>query len=357
MIHRFAPFAVMLLLAASVEAARKPKLPSTESLIDQAEAAVENGTADPARDLAPLLERLRTTTDATEQDDLIGAIEDLGEHDGYTPAAVKAYLRENAPPVLLAIAKSQAPGRVRADALLVLRDLNVADSVLDEAIALANADTSADQRSIKFHGELLAQWKESGTRTVVSAAPNPSISPAKERSALAFLRQNSRRVSPDILGLAALRGEADVVAALLDAGIDVDTPLHGGDRALDRAVSSGCHDDEADLADRLATVDVLLQRGADARRKDSRGNSILMGAIYCPPPVVEKLIAAGASIDAVNAQGVAPLQMAFATGNWDVAELLVERGARLSKKAIDDLFFEKPTDPERLALIRRATIK
>jgi hypothetical protein len=358
-ISRFVPLVVVLLLTAtSVEAARKPKQPkqpSAESLIDQATAAVENGTADPARDLAPLLERLRTTADESEQDDLIDAIEELGEHDGYSPAAVKAYLRDAAPPVLLAVARSTAPGMVRCDALMVLRGLNVADSVLDEAVAIANADTSADQRAIKFRGELLANWKASGGRPVVE--PNPSVSPAREKAALDFLRQNRRRVSADILALAALHGEAEVVAALLDAGIDVNVNLGGGDGPLDRAAGAGCVDDEAGTDRRLATIDILLQRGADIRRKDGRGNTILMGAVYCPPPVVDKLIAAGASIDAVNMQGFSALHMAFATGNWDIAELLVERGARLSKKAIDDLFFEKPTDPDKLALVKRATKK
>ena len=58
-----------------------------------------------------------------------------------------------------------------------------------------------------------------------------------------------------------------------------------------------------------------------------------------------------------NAQGFRPLHLAFAEGKWDVAEFLVGRGARISKEAIDKLFFEKPTDPKKLALIRRATAK
>ena len=353
---RSAPLVIVLLLAAmSVEAAKKPKQPSAELLIDQATAAVENGTADPARDLAPLLERLRTTTDESEQDDLIDAIEDLGQDEGYSPAAVKAYLREAAPPVLLAVARSTAPGDVRCDALMVLRDLNVADSVLDEAVAIANADTSADQKAIRFRGELLANWKESGGRPVVE--PNPSISPAQEKAALDFLRQHRRRVSVDVLSGAAMDGEADVVAALLDAGIDVNVNLGGGVGLLDRAAGMDCVDEDVGTDARLATIDVLLRRGADVRRKDSRGNTILIGAVYCPPPVVDKLIAAGASIDAVNMQGFSPLHMAFTTGNWDVAELLVERGARLSQQEIDKLFFEKPTDPDKLALVKRATKK
>ncbi len=345
-------FLLLLLVATSLEAAKKPpKPPSAEALIDRVKPAVMNGTADPARDLAPLLERLRTTSDESEQDDLIDAIKEFGAHEAAIPAAVKAYLREAAPPVLLAVARSKAPGGVRCDALMVLRDLNVADSVLDEAVALANADTSADQRAIKSRGESLANWKASRLPPVYSAPG----SPAKEQAALEFLRRRRDRASSYNLGQAARHADIEMVVALLDAGIDVDARLVGDETPLEYAASWGCID--TNVVALLATLDLLIQRGADVKRKDGNGNTILMGALDCPVPVVEKLIAAGASIDAANVQSFTALHMAFAKGRWDIAELLVSRGARLSKKAIDALFFEKPTDSDKLALLRRATAK
>src|ERR1700687_653470 len=104
-------------------------------------AQVPLGTAEPSRDLAPLVQRLAATHDESDQDDLIRAIDSLGRHDGHSSAAVKAYLREAAPPVLLAIARGKAPSGVRGSALMALRSLNVDDTVLDEAIAIANGDT------------------------------------------------------------------------------------------------------------------------------------------------------------------------------------------------------------------------
>jgi hypothetical protein len=338
------------------EAAKPPKAPpppSTESLIDHAKAAVRDGTDDPARDLGPMIERLRTTSNESDQYHLILAVEQLGRYDNANPAAVKAYLREAAPPALLVVARSKSASDVRGDALMALRTLNVSDGVLDEAIALAAAD-----HDIQFSGRLLADWKTG--RHGIGASPAPATpanatSAAKEQAALKLLRPRDEKVSVYSLSQAAEHADAELVTALLDAEIDVNADLLGGMRALDFATSPGCVFEKGSLAARLATIDLLIQRGADARRKDSGGNTILMGAMECPPPVVEKLIAAGASVTAANSQGFTPLAVAFAKGRWDIATVLVAHGGRLSKEAIDKLFFEKPTEPEKLALIRRAT--
>ncbi|MFY9821523.1 MAG: ankyrin repeat domain-containing protein [Thermoanaerobaculia bacterium] len=347
---------VLLLAVPSALAAKPPKAPppSTESLILQAKIAVRDGTAEPERDLAPMLERLRTTTKALEQRDLIEAIEDLGRHDSANSAAVKAYLREAAPPVLLAVARSKTDGIVRCNALLLLRTLNVGPQVLDEAIALAAADTSPDQKAIRFHGRLLANWKETHPTNDEPPVPSASGSSAKEKAALDLLRRRHERVSADNLGQAASRADAEVVAALLDAGIDPNSTLAAGMSPLSFAAGAGCVFDRAGLAARLATIDVLLQHGADLARKENNGSTVLISAVDCPLPVAEKLLAAGAKVDAGN-EKVSPLEWAFIKGRWDIAALYVAHGARMSKAAIDKLFFEKPTDPEKLALIRRAT--
>ena len=351
---------ILVALVPALAAAAKPhsssQEPSARQLIERAKAAVEAGTVDPARDLAPLLEHLAATHDASEQGDLVRAIEQLGEHDGANPAAVKAYLLEAAPPVLLALAGNRAAdANVRCDALMALRSLNVADGVLDQGIAIANAETGTAQHQIKFRGELLANWKESRrTAGETPAAPAP-VSSAKERAALEYLRQHHQRVSPEALGQAALQGDAGAVTALLDAGLDVNAPTVAGLSALGEAAGIGCVQSETPLESRLATIDVLLAHGAAIKRRDSSGNTVLMFAMQCPLPVIARLVAAGAPLEAVNAQGFKPLQAAFANGRWDAAELLVGHGSRLSKKAIGQLFFEKPTDPRKLALIRAAT--
>jgi ankyrin repeat protein len=179
-----------------------------------------------------------------------------------------------------------------------------------------------------------------------------------KQAALELLRQRHERVNAETLGQAASAADTELVVALLDAGIDVNASLIGGQTPLSHAAGMGCVTAaDADIDARLATLDILIERGADVKQKDSGGNTILMSAVQCPLPVVAKLIAAGAPVSAANVQSFTPLHIAFANGRWDIADLLVTHGARLSKKAVDELFFEKPTDPGKLALIRRATAK
>jgi hypothetical protein len=339
-------------------AAKPPTGPSTDALIARAKAAIADGTVVPSRDLAPLLERLAASRNEFEQGDLIDDIETWGRYDGAYPAAVKAYLRDAAPPVLLAVARGKATSLVRGNALMAVGALHVSDSLLDEAIAIAQADPD---QMVQFKGSLMKRGKERRQHPVVvggapaaaaapTAATNPT-SPAKEQAALEFLRGRRERVSADTLGQAALHADTDVVVALLDAGVDVNaTTLMG--TPLDYALGPGCVADRASPEARLATIDALIQHGADVKREE-----ILMTAVECPVAVVAHLVAAGASVDTKNPQGFSPLQNAFMRGKWEVAELLVDHGARVTKKQINEIFSELPSDPRKLALIKRATVK
>jgi ankyrin repeat protein len=249
------------------------------------------------------------------------------------------------------VAKSKTDKSVRESALMVLRDLNVTDAVFDEAIAIANADPSEAESSVRFRGELLKNWKESRGDTSLPVAATAIAD--KELAALALLKRRGVRPIPSSLGEAAEHGKAEVVEALLDTGISANAPQMTGS-PLGAAVS--CYDD-VPAEKRIATIDLLLARGADLHWKDGNDNTILLFAVDCPVPVIERLIAAGADFRAKNVMDMTPLKIAFAKGQWSVAEALVAHGARMSRKEIDQLFFEKPDDPAKLALIKRATAK
>jgi hypothetical protein len=135
----------------------------TQSAIDHAKAAAASGHPDPAKDFLPLLDALATATKREDQDDLINALRDIGSYDSpHSTAAVKNYLREAAPPVLLKFAQGHAESQRRSMALSLLRKFNVSDAVLDQAIAICEADTSTDPGDRKVMAsrvEVMRSWK------------------------------------------------------------------------------------------------------------------------------------------------------------------------------------------------------
>lgn len=341
----------LCLTAAAANAARKPVPPTAAALVERAEAAVAAGDVEPARDLDPLVARLRTTPRDDERHALIAAIAALGRHDGRSPAEVKAYLLAAAPAALLAVARGPATAAVRADALLALRTLDADDAQLDEGIAIAAAAT---EHAVRFRGELLAQWKASRPPRPPLAVPATADARARERAALTLIERRQARVDGYSLGRAAADADAELVEALLDAGVAVEAPQPAGDTPLGEAAGAGCVGSDARLERRLATIDLLIRRGADVHQRDNGGRTLLVGAVHCPIEVMTRLLAAGAGPDATGDDRFSALQFALASGRWDLAQLLVDHGARLSRKALDQLFFEKPTEPSKRALLARA---
>jgi ankyrin repeat protein len=73
----------------------------------------------------------------------------------------------------------------------------------------------------------------------------------------------------------------------------------------------------------------LLANGSDPRARDQDGNTPLHHAARSSDPGVAALLRdAAAELDVLNAEGVTPLGMACAAGNWRLARFLLERGAR-----------------------------
>lgn len=187
-----------------------------------------------------------------------------------------------------------------------------------------------------------------------SAEPAPATDPvaAAKAAALERLKLLKVRYEPQSLHSAAMDAEAGLVATLLDAGLDpnaagmVGPPLHS---------ALMCEISTATEAQRLATVETLLAHGANAAWRDGNGNNLLALGGSCPPAVVERLIAAGAKIDEENVLGFGPLENALVRGKWAVAELLIQKGARVSQAEVDQIFFELPSDREKRAILARAT--
>jgi hypothetical protein len=344
-------------LAASPDFAVAKKKNDTRSVIEHARKAVEVGTVDPARDLQPLLDALAAATKADDAGDLLNAIRDLGDYEStYSTAAAKNYLRDAAPPVLLKVAQSALPGMTRSQALSELRALNVSDELLDQGIAICEADTSADKEILHQRAGIIRSWKHTGLASEAYYTLSPK-DPETERRALKYLSAARERISPSSLGSAASHGETAVVQAMLDAGVPVNVRINVVPNVLGYTAGMSCLEQGMDVDTQIKIIDVLVAHGAEINPPEGGATSLLFEAArQCPVAIVKKLIDIGVKVERTP-PGFSPLQVAIASGKWDVATLLVDHGARISKKSVDELFMEKPTDPTQVAVLKKATGK
>jgi hypothetical protein len=134
-----------------------------EAAITRTTAAIEAGDVEPERDLKPLVDALRDGGgDLDDQKRLLGRIEWFGREGGDLTPDARRYLLDQATPVLLALGKSGGDAFIRGDALTALRDLGASRSVLEQAIAVAEADPDD---YVKSRGEIL--------RGALRSAPAP----------------------------------------------------------------------------------------------------------------------------------------------------------------------------------------
>jgi uncharacterized protein len=102
-----------------------------------------------------------------------------------------------------------------------------------------------------------------------------------------------------LFGLAR-EGEAEQLAAYVDAGVDPNLSNHKGDSLVMLAAYHG----------HAAAVAALLERGADPNRPNDHGQMPLAGAVFKDEPdVIRALVAGGADPDAGQPSAVATAQM------------------------------------------------
>ena len=130
------------------------------------------------------------------------------------------------------------------------------------------------------------------------------------------------------LNLAATNGNAAVVERLLKAGADANAALPEGETALMTAARSG----------NVAAVKVLLAHGADVNAKEAwKGQTPLMwAAAENHAAVARVLIEAGADIKARSKGGVfTPFLFAVRGGQIDAARVLIDAGADVNETLPD----------------------
>jgi len=320
--------------------------------ITRAERAIAAGRVTPARDIRPILDALRHSRTVEEKRELVGAIADLGETDGQAPNAVKSYLLVEAPPVLLEVARTGNDPFLQGDALFALRSMAVPRKVLEEAAAIAEADPN---EFVKSRGEILRNFIQGLPQEDESATARP-VGTAESKAAIAYLDELGVGVSTDALRTAARDGNAEIVKALLDAGIAPDTGVTKlGDTPLYHATRLGCSSQQGETDWMVDTVRHLVEAGANVEIKDDNSNTALIFAAHeCGPRIVTLLLDHGAKVGTRNGSGLTALGFALMYNKLDVADLLVKRGARLTA-AERTMVQGSATDPRAKAILKKAS--
>ena len=166
----------------------------------------------------------------------------------------------------------------------------------------------------------------------------------------ADVRVRNRYDFPPI-ALAAMNGNASVLRRLLDAGADPNASVPGGETAIMTAartgdanairtlLTAGANPDIANEAGQTAlmwaaaannpdAIAVLVDGGADLDARTPRGlDALLFAARAGRRSATEALLDAGADIRTTMDTGENALEAALVNTHWDIARLLIERGA------------------------------
>lgn len=112
----------------------------------------------------------------------------------------------------------------------------------------------------------------------------------------------------------------DAARILIERGANVNAPDPGGNTPLHEAAA-----DE----DALSIFELLLEKGAEIDRKANFGDTPLYAAsLNGNLPAVKKLVALGADVNTRTGIGSTPLYVALKRNNYEVADILVNNGAK-----------------------------
>lgn len=140
---------------------------------------------------------------------------------------------------------------------------------------------------------------------------------------LAFSVTSIQVAAAGELADAAMRGDANAVASLLEGGADVNEPQSDGAAALHWAV----------YADRPDLAALLIDAGADVAARNRAGVTPLsLAAETGSAAMAERLLDAGADPRETLSNGETALMMAARTGDVKTIELLIDRGAEIDAR-------------------------
>lgn len=211
------------------------------------------------------------------------------------------------------------------------------DRLAGRLIALGVALDQRDGRGMTALHLAAALGRETALKTLVAHGARPDLRAADGQTPLGVALSSGRRDLADWLDwrdwplprrplrasdlpAAAVVGDVDAVRRLLDLGFAIDAVDAQGCSALLRAAGGG----------HLATVELLLARGADPQRAANTGATPLSAAVSMRQiGIVDRLLKAGASLDHRLPGEVTVLMLAAALGLPEVCARLLSAGANV----------------------------
>lgn len=148
------------------------------------------------------------------------------------------------------------------------------------------------------------------------------------------------------LHLATVLADTRVLRAMIGNGADLHR-VHAGLSPLMAALRDSYHG-------RAEAVAMLVANGADIEHVDAEGNTALHHAARSADPgIAALLLDAGADIDACNRTGRSPLALACRAGNAELARFLLESGAATHRQGAEPaLVAVAAAEPENLDLVQ-----
>jgi ankyrin repeat protein len=206
---------------------------------------------------------------------------------------------------------------------------------------------------IEKNADVNAAPERRGGRTALQAAAGGGHYSVLERllQAGAYVdEEGAPRYGMTALQAAARGGHTAIVERLLEENPVINIPKRAGDRMALHAAVAG---------ESLATVDILLQKGAAAHLVHDFGWTVLhhaaSGGVLT---IVERLLEAGALVHTADSHGRTALRMAVEESHREIVKRLIQAGADVNAKDLggSSVLFEANIqgDEEIIAILQQA---
>jgi len=288
------------------------------TLIERAKESIANNRPTLKNDIDNLFLTLLRSGDADDHNHLIAAIGEIGDfRHGTSPARVKNYVRQVA-----LIVFSELPKDDQLAATTVWSRLFPSRKMMERKIGIV-----------------------------------PLATPADKEDGLKVLRARGVDVSYDTLKTALSTGDPQMTEALLQAGLNVEND--NIDKTFEMvwfSLQTACRNPTIPADWINAAIDRLVEYGYPIDYVDHYQSTLLMQlAPDCSGAVVAHIADLGTVLDFRDPLGATALEIALKSDAFEAADVLMERGARLTPAAAKRVLLSKRQDLRRPDYVKRAT--